>query len=121
MLKSEPQPVTRDPDATIDPDEPAEDVELTVPVTATTLGAPLPSMKPRTPRFPIRDWDRYEPIRFLGQGGMGVVFLARDTVLTREVAIKFVRGDDPARMRRLVAEARAQARVNHENVCRVYE
>src|SRR5262249_36502667 len=71
--------------------------------------------------FPVPDWDRYEPIRLLGQGGMGRVFLARDHRLGREVAIKFMLGDDPQLARRIVAEARAQARVNHDRVCKVYE
>jgi len=37
------------------------------------------------------------------------------------VAIKFMRGDDHQLARRIVAEARAQARVNHDRVCKVYE
>ncbi|MDI1448501.1 serine/threonine-protein kinase [Polyangium sp. 6x1] len=60
-------------------------------------------------------------MRFLGQGGMGKVFLARDTRLRREVAIKFVHGGDPGDLARLLSEARAQARVDHERVCKVYE
>ena len=52
---------------------------------------------------------------------MGRVFLARDLRLGREVAIKFMRGEDPQLARRIVAEARAQARVNHDRVCKVYE
>lgn len=73
------------------------------------------------PDFPIPAWDRYQPVRFLGQGGMGRVFLARDPRLHRDVALKFVRGDDPELTRRFIFEARAQARVNHERVCKVYE
>src|SRR5262249_25782864 len=69
--------------------------------------------------FPVPGWDRYEGIRLLGQGGMGRVFLAKDLRLDRRVAIKFVRGDDPDLTRRILAEARAQARVNHERVCKV--
>ncbi|HEX2685728.1 MAG TPA: serine/threonine-protein kinase, partial [Kofleriaceae bacterium] len=71
--------------------------------------------------FPVTGWDRYEPVRLLGQGAMGRVFLARDLRLRREVAIKFMRGDEPELARRFVAEARAQARVSHEHVCKVYE
>ncbi|HWO19844.1 MAG TPA: serine/threonine-protein kinase [Kofleriaceae bacterium] len=71
--------------------------------------------------FPVPGWDRYEPIRLLGQGGMGRVFLARDVRLGRNVAIKFVRGEEPELARRIEAEARAQARVNDERVCQVYE
>ncbi len=71
--------------------------------------------------FPVTGWDRYEPVRLLGQGAMGRVFLARDLRLRREVALKFMRGDDHGLARRFVAEARAQARVSHEHVCKVYE
>jgi eukaryotic-like serine/threonine-protein kinase len=73
------------------------------------------------PAFPVAAWDHYTSVRFLGQGGMGQVFLALDLRLRREVAIKFVRGDDPAYVRRLIAEARAQARVSHARVCKVHE
>ncbi|MCE9575398.1 MAG: serine/threonine protein kinase [Deltaproteobacteria bacterium] len=72
-------------------------------------------------RFPVPDWDRYEPIRLLGQGGMGRVFLAKDLRLQRNVAIKFVRGNDPEDIRRVKAEARSQARVNDERVCKVFD
>jgi serine/threonine-protein kinase len=70
--------------------------------------------------FPV-GWERYQPIRLLGQGGMGKVFLARDAQLHREVAIKLVRSDDQVYSERLISEARAQARVDHERVCKVYE
>jgi len=73
------------------------------------------------PTFPLPDWDRYQPVRFLGQGGMGQVFLAYEPLLRRNVALKFVRGDDPELARRFLTEARAQARVRHERVCEVYE
>ncbi|WP_342377602.1 protein kinase [Myxococcus stipitatus] len=73
------------------------------------------------PAFPVSDWEHYSPIRFLGQGGMGRVFLARDNRLHRQVALKFVRGDEPELARRFILEARAQARVTHPRVCEVYE
>ncbi|WNG33981.1 protein kinase [Archangium violaceum] len=71
--------------------------------------------------FPVPGWDRYQGVRLLGQGGMGQVFLAYDPRLRRNVALKFVRGDDTELVRRLLSEARAQARVEHERVCQVYE
>ena len=76
---------------------------------------------PRAPSFPVPGWERYEFLGFLGQGGMGQVFLAQDPRLRRKVALKFVRGDDAALSRRFLSEARAQARVEHERVCQVYE
>jgi serine/threonine-protein kinase len=52
---------------------------------------------------------------------MGQVFLAYDPRLQRNVALKLVKGDDPDVVRRLLSEARAQARVEHERVCQIYE
>ncbi|HEX9730947.1 MAG TPA: serine/threonine-protein kinase [Thermoanaerobaculia bacterium] len=63
----------------------------------------------------------YEIRELLGKGGIGLVFLAYDHRLTRPVALKLLRTDDPEAAGRLLGEARAQARVDHENVCRVYE
>ncbi|WP_187345387.1 serine/threonine-protein kinase [Cystobacter ferrugineus] len=87
------------------------------------------SPPPTTPRlgdgaelaFPVPGWDRYQYVRFLGQGGMGRVFLAYDPRLRRQVALKFVRDDHPELTHRFLSEARAQAKVNHERVCKVYE
>ncbi len=71
--------------------------------------------------FPVPGWDRYQHLGFLGQGGMGRVFLAYDPRLRRQVALKFVRDDHPELAQRFLSEARAQAKVNHERVCKVYE
>jgi predicted Ser/Thr protein kinase len=90
---------------------------------AQTLGPALTS-KDRDkvdPQFPVPGWDRYAGVRFLGQGGMGQVFLADDLRLRRKVALKFVKGDDMELVSRLLSEARAQARVEHERVCKVHE
>ncbi|OJT25148.1 hypothetical protein BO221_12300 [Archangium sp. Cb G35] len=76
---------------------------------------------PQATVFPVPGWERYQFMRLLGQGGMGRVFLAHDPRLRRDVALKFVRDDDPDAARRFVFEARAQARVVHERVCQVYE
>jgi serine/threonine-protein kinase len=70
---------------------------------------------------PIHDWDRYELFELIGKGGMGVVYRARDRRLDRSLAIKFLLVADPTLTLRLLREARAQARIDHPNVCRVYE
>jgi serine/threonine-protein kinase len=70
---------------------------------------------------PVDVGDRYEIVEFVGSGGMGKVFKARDPRLGRYVALKFILYDDPELVRRLLAEARVQARVRHENICKVYE
>jgi serine/threonine protein kinase len=63
----------------------------------------------------------YELIRQLGSGGMGTVFLARDTRLGRRVAIKFLHTTDPEVTRRFILEAQATARCSHENIVIIYE
>jgi eukaryotic-like serine/threonine-protein kinase len=66
----------------------------------------------------------YRIINKIGQGGMGEVYLAEDTQLGRRVAIKLLPAkaisDEHAR-KRLVREARAAAKLDHPNICSVYE
>jgi hypothetical protein len=64
---------------------------------------------------------RYRRIRRLGQGGMGVVYEAEDTISGRSIALKTIRGDDPELLFRLKHEFRSLARINHENLVRLYE
>ncbi|MCY3020517.1 MAG: serine/threonine protein kinase [Planctomycetota bacterium] len=66
--------------------------------------------------------ERYQPLRKLGQGGMGTVYQCLDRALERPVAIKIMTDryrSDPAGERRFMREARAQAIVNHPNVATV--
>jgi len=70
---------------------------------------------------PLKGWDRYEMIRPLGQGGMGTVFHAKDRKLGRMVALKFLRVPSADAAERLLQEARAQARLDHTNICKVFE
>jgi eukaryotic-like serine/threonine-protein kinase len=60
----------------------------------------------------------YEILSFLGAGGMGEVYRARDTRLNRDVAIKFSDAGFGARFER---EARAIAALNHPNICQIYD
>jgi serine/threonine-protein kinase len=58
----------------------------------------------------------------IGEGGMGVVYQALDERLQRTVAIKTIRGGETAEVReRLWREARSLARVNHPNVCQLFD
>ena len=64
----------------------------------------------------------YRLERHLGSGGMGDVFLARDTRLDRLVAVKFLsRQPDSETRRRLMSEARAIAALDHPAICAVYD
>lgn len=63
----------------------------------------------------------YDTAVRIGSGGMGEVYKAWDPELERFVALKFLRHDDPELVERLFREARAQARVDHPGVCKVYE
>lgn len=57
----------------------------------------------------------------LGEGGMGTVYLAWDVALGRRVALKLVRGESGDLLRRMIQEARLQARVEHPAICRIYQ
>jgi hypothetical protein len=66
---------------------------------------------------------RYEIISLLGRGGMAMVFLARDLVLEREVAIKVLppgMANDPKLIPRFHQEAKTAARLDHPNIIPIY-
>jgi serine/threonine protein kinase/tetratricopeptide (TPR) repeat protein len=83
--------------------------------------APLPP--PHSAGGPILG-GRFRIIRSLGKGGMGEILLAEDVRLGRKVAIKSIsdeilrEGDSKARFQR---EARAASRLDHANICTIYE
>ncbi|MBA2783539.1 MAG: serine/threonine protein kinase [Rubrobacteraceae bacterium] len=67
--------------------------------------------------------DRFVLVRELGRGGMARVFLGRDEVLDRPVAVKVVEPDpdDPEAGLRFQREGRAAARLSHPNIVRVFD
>ncbi len=73
----------------------------------------------------VRDsFAHYEILSKIGAGGMGEVFLARDTKLDRSVAIKFLpeeMASQSDRLARFVQEAKAASALNHPNIITVYE
>jgi serine/threonine protein kinase len=88
---------------------------MTAPADATADGDPVAMAEPGGT---VR---QYEVIRELGKGGMGRVFLARDTKLGRRVAMKFLSMSAPHHVKRFLSEARATARCNHENIVVIHE
>jgi serine/threonine protein kinase len=72
--------------------------------------------------------DRYQISRELGRGGMGVVYLAFDSLLKRQVAIKSVlrpQGEEPQSwldaVQRLIREAQAAGSLRHPNIVAIYD
>ncbi|PCC67314.1 Serine/threonine protein kinase [Nannocystis exedens] len=66
----------------------------------------------------------YQVLKWLGEGGMGVVYAAYDDKLERKVALKLIRGaalQRPQGRARTLREARALARLSHPNVVHVYQ
>jgi TolB-like protein/tetratricopeptide (TPR) repeat protein/tRNA A-37 threonylcarbamoyl transferase component Bud32 len=91
---------------------------------ATLLGAEPTFTDVASPQLhPGARLGAYEIQEFIAAGGMGEVYRARHTVLTREVAIKIVSGNisDDAARRRLLREARHAAILTHPNICAIYE
>ena len=81
--------------------------------------APRTSRAMRRPTIP-----GYELLEKLGEGGMGVVYLARQTGLNRMVAVKMIRGGQQARpehFARFRIEAEAVAQLRHPNILQIYE
>ena len=87
--------------------------------TIASLETKIPSLSKSLEQIAI--FGRYIQLQFLGQGGMARVFKAFDPSLSRTVALKVVKVDDPRLAHRLLVEARSQARVEHEHVCKIYE
>ena len=115
------------------------DVEVLrgIPEASPGVPAPPPDIAPPAPGGPGEEgpedgravrtllalpaWKTYRNLVFLAEGGLGRVFRAFDPALKREVALKFLRHDDPGLARRFLLEAQHQARVEHPNICPVHE
>jgi eukaryotic-like serine/threonine-protein kinase len=71
-----------------------------------------------------RQLSHYQILQKLGEGGMGEVYLARDTKLDRRVAIKvlpYFTGINKEGLKRFIREAKTASAVNHPNVAHIYE
>lgn len=68
--------------------------------------------------------NRYALVQLIGEGGMASVYLAIDTILKREVAVKILRGDlskDNVSLVRFQREANAATKLSHPNIVEVYD
>jgi non-specific serine/threonine protein kinase len=96
------------------PDEPTLPVGGPAPGAAGTVSGAPPARPDAIGAYPI--------LRELGRGGMGVVYLARDRRLEREIALKLLPPelDDAAARERFLGEARTLAALNHPNIAMIY-
>lgn len=82
--------------------------------TPTSVPSGVETLAPRIARYSI--------LRKLGEGGMGVVFVAYDEQLDRKVALKLIKGHaEPTQRARMLREGQAMARLSHPNVVPVFE
>ncbi len=91
--------------------------------TTPSRSAPHPSGLSST-GGPAPPTTRYQLLQKVGQGGMGIVYRAEDTLLKRVVAYKLLAagvGEDPALFERFLSEARLSASLNHRNIVTVYD
>jgi len=82
----------------------------------------LANEKPRL--TPGEQLDRYEVLELVGKGGMGEVYLARDRVLNRNIALKLLPFDhilDEGRLQRFRREAETVSALNHPNILTIHE
>jgi len=105
-----------------DPDEPAH--SLTLLDMATRTGAPSPESTLESSPALILVAERYEILNLLGEGGMGSVYRARDTLLDEIVAFKVLRRElaaNPDLIDRFKREVKLARRVTHPNVARMFD
>ena len=71
--------------------------------------------------LPSQCYGKFVRVKRLGAGGMGEVWKAWDREIGRWVALKFLRGGDPEEIARFKREAQVAGRLNHPNICGIFE
>ena len=116
-----------------EPREPTQPGEAVAPAACTDPIAPAESSAPIAPDEPggsvapakrVEKLGRFEVLRVLGRGGCGIVFLARDPRLGRQVALKVPRPEslvDAELRRRFLQEGEAAAGLKHPHIVPIYE
>jgi serine/threonine protein kinase/formylglycine-generating enzyme required for sulfatase activity len=82
-----------------------------------------PSAKPSAPSEPGRHPD-YELLSVLGEGGMGIVYTARQTSVDRTIAVKMIKGEgakNKAHCDKFLSEAAVTADLDHPNIVPIYD
>jgi CHASE2 domain-containing sensor protein/predicted Ser/Thr protein kinase len=97
-------------------------------VPPTVVNAPVLTPGPGGPVMPGSRFGRYHVERHLGRGGMGDVYLVRDTIINRPAALKTIRPDadlDPQQVielrQRFYREAQTAGKLNHPHIVTVYD
>ena len=87
------------------------------------MRAATPYNPPDLALAPCTDWGVYEIVAHIGEGGMGLVYRARDTKLNRDVAIKVLPdafATDADRLARFTREAQTLASLNHPDIAHIH-
>ena len=99
-----------------------------LPPTHVGAGGPVPTPIPGGSVGPGARFGRYEVVRHLGRGGMGDVFLVRDTVINRQAALKTIRPDTNLPPKELIEmrqrfyrEAQTAGALTHPNIVTIYD
>jgi predicted Ser/Thr protein kinase len=124
LLKSLDRPTSAPPPPPAPPSSTAEGSFTTRATVPPKVVPPLPERhEPAGARALPEQFGRYHILRKLGEGGMGSVYLAHDTQLDRQLALKvpLLRGDSPQVLERFYREARAAATLSHPNICPVHD
>ncbi|MBI1313334.1 protein kinase [bacterium] len=122
LLEQQPDGELRVPEHDRDPVN-DQKAEMYAPAEAGTTPT-LDESSPAAANLKTRRIGHFEILRTLGQGAFGAVYLARDPVLEREVAIKVPHASriaTPEMRQRFLREARAAAGLRHPHICPVYE